>query len=1471
MKYFFRVVALLGALLTAFVMNSANAQNCTINAGVDTKVCPGTTFVLQGTSSGLISVNPKWSQISGPAVTITNPSSLNTTVTGYSDNAVYKFRLTATCVDGSLIYNDVTYTTYPATLANAGPDINACPGTTTMAANAVGANETGAWTVVGSANSMTLTNATSPTTTVTLPANPGGTTTFRWTITNGVNGCNSFDDIIVKNSGGTTPVTAGSDQVLSNCYTLTQTANLTASYPGNTNGQKGVWSLVSGPNTPTFGNINNSSTTLSNLIQGVYIVRWTVSGTCINGSDDVQITVPAPTQSVSSAGGSTQTFCDSRTSVVLTGGTPGYTGETVTWVRTAGTGNISDPTSPTTTITGLTGVSSTFRYTITAPGGCVSSANYTVNFTTPPTISSSTPLVTPACDVSAIAIPYTVTGGDKTQWTIVSGPATSTIVTSNTLNSYNDVITASPLSLAGFDKVGNYTIRLRRTTNNGNGGCSDAYTDVVIVISRTSTASNAGTKQVLACNVFNTNLAGNVPLEGIGAWSQVSGPNTANITDNTNPTTAINGLINGAYTFRWIVTGNVSCSNNQSDVSVVVANVAPTAAAAGSARTVCTSTPVQLAGNVPALNETGTWSVIPATGITFSNVNDPFATVSSLPGAGTYKFVWKIANSCAQSTDTLVITASATAGPKQANAGPDQCLPAGTTSFTLAGNATSTGETGAWTIASGPNTPSFTNSALNNTTVTGAVNGTYKLVWNLEKNGCAITRDTVVITISGAVTTATAGTDQRLCGPATYTLNGNVPAIGTGLWTQTQGPGGITFSDPTANNTSVSGLGDGRYVFRWTITNGACASSFAEVKIESSAAPTPANAGNDISICDGTTAKLAANTITKGIGMWSVITSPGNPTFSSITSPTATLSNLKMGTYVLRWTSTNSPFCPSSTDDVNIIVTQKAKVTAATQNLCNVTTTTLTGNEGSTGVWTATSGPATTISANSNNSALVTGMVPGNVYNFTYTIAATADCAATSDVVTVTVSAPPSAANGGPDQSLCILDPATTINTTLAATTPAVGTGKWTIAAQPSGSTPALGNNLSGTSTFTNLAEGTYILEWNVSNGYCTANKDIVRIATYREPSAANAGATQPNACSSEVTLQGNTPAVGLGTWTVDSGPNTPVIDQPNSPTTKVLNAITGTYVFRWTITNGPTCTPKTSTVTVVVTSTPPTTAQANAGAIPTQICNPLPTISVPLGGNAPAGTEVGTWTVANTTGVTPTFTNANNPTTNVNGLKEGTYKLMWTINMGSCVSKDSVTLRVFDQPAAANAGASQQMCLYSPVTLTATAPTAGTGTWSLNGAAPSTPVFSNINAPNAVVTGLLPGTYPLRFTVSNGVCAVSTSDINIQVEDCRIQIAKTASTPLLNADGSYTVVFKFNVTNPGNISINNVQVTDNLAPVFPSPKTFTVTSITGTGTFSGMTNAGFNGKTDQNLLMSSATLAGGQTQTITLQVKVNL
>lgn len=1512
-------------LISLFVFSALGAygQNCTVNAGVNTTICPGGEFKLLGEFSGLISTNPVWTQLSGPSVTLSATtiagSKATAIVTGYATDVNYVFRISAKCTDGSLVYQDVTYVVSSLGTATAGTAGYACPGTPyQLQGSALGPGETGKWTItsgaVGNATDPTFNNDAIPNAQVTFQERADARDyTFTWTVskTTGTSTCTSTASVVITNLG-TQTVKAG-DEIKRSCYNVTTSAQLSGSFAGTnaTYGQSVLWTVVSGPSVPTFNSTTIRNPNVTNLIAGTYVFRYTVTGPCKSGTDLVSVIVAPATQNIVNAGGGTQTYCDNRTTVLLTGPKALYNGETVMWSKGTGAAatTITNPTSNSTTVTGLSGANGTsasFTYTITnANTGCVSTGTYKIEYKAPPTIAiSNISPVLITCGTTQVAINYTVGNGTGTEYALISAPTGSG--RQSQMGGLNNYVGApsSGTMLTGFDKIGTYVLRYRRNTDNGNGGCSDAYTDVTVVASSAPTAANAGTNQVLACNVFNTNLAGNIPTVGIGKWSQVSGPNTANIVNPFLNNTAINGLISGKYTFRWIISGgDGACSNEQRDVDVTVSSQTPTASVVGSNAIVCNSTPIYLTGNTPDLNETGKWTVTtggnPATGIVFTpNDTTPSAAATGLASNTTYTFTWTITNNCSVAFPALVapasytITTSSTAGAKQANAGADRCLASGTPSFSLAGNAPTGTETGTWTKISGPNA-TFVNANLATTAVNITGNGTYVFQWELKNNGCTPTTDQVTITVSGAATAANAGTNRDICGTS-VTLAGNTPTVGIGTWTQTEGAGGAVITNVNDPATTVTGLTEGRYKFTWTISNGACASSTpSTVTINVSTPSSTAAAGLDQAICNATSATLDATPLTVGTGSWVAVSGPSVPKFADASNAKTTVSDLKYGVYILRWISRGGVFCTPSTDDVQITVTQNANA-GTDRALCGVNSVALTGNESSTGTWSFVSGPAGyTLTSTGPNSSIATNLVAG-VYIFKYALPAVGTCVATEDEIQITIEAEPSPAVAGPDQEYCLPTATANHSMTMAATAPAVGTGRWVLLDSSlglgSGSNPTITNVNLATTTITNMIPGVYLYEWRVENtgGACAGNNgnaDLVRLTVFREPSAAIAGDDINNTCSNKVTMAATAPVVGLGTWSVAAQPvGSPVVtfDQINSPTTNVSGLEAGTYTFTWTITNGaPLCAPKSDDVIVIVTSEPVTVANAGADKSACTTGNPG-TGSFVLEGNASAGGETGTWTVKSYNGATaPVFANANNPTTTVNnlssapGLPYGDYVFVWTIKNNAnntptdCDSFDEVTIRVYNSPLTANAGTNQTVCTTtSPVTLNATAvPTdRGIGTWSNKAGNPTTAIFSNINTPNSTLTGLVAGTYTLLWTVSNGTCTVSTSEVQVIVSNCEIAIAKSTSTPDQQANGSYNITLTFKVKNTGGVALTDVQVVDNLNLTFPG-KTWTVTSVSASGSLAA--NAAFNGNTNQNLLNTGSTLAASAEETITLVLNV--
>src|SRR6185436_11910572 len=190
------------------------------------------------------------------------------------------------------------------------------------------------------------------------------------------------------------------------------------------------------------------------------------------------------------------------------------------------------------------------------------------------------------------------------------------------------------------------------------------------------------------------------------------------------------------------------------------------------------------------------------------------------------------------STDDVTIIVSQS--PTVANAGSDQNICAATT--TLAGNTPVVG-TGTWSLVSG--TATITNPSSPTSTVTALTAGSYTLKWTISNGSCTPSSDNMIITVNSAIT-ANAGPDQNIC-ILTTTLTGNSPNPGTGSWSVVSGIANIT--NPNSPTSSVTGLGIGNNVLRWTISNPSpCATSSDDVTIVVNNVPI-ADAGPDKVIC----------------------------------------------------------------------------------------------------------------------------------------------------------------------------------------------------------------------------------------------------------------------------------------------------------------------------------------------------------------------------------------------------------------------------------------------------------------------------------------------------------------------------------------------------------------------------------------------------------------------------------------------
>ncbi len=993
-----------------------------------------------------------------------------------------------------------------------------------------------------------------------------------------------------------------------------------------------------------------------------------------------------------------QTVCSGNAPSLLTGALPTGSGpytyvwekspDNTSWVNATGTYTNQNYAPPPLTS------STYYRRKVIVSGVCASiltSTSILISVDLPPSVSNAGTSQT-LCSSSATLTANTPTTGTGV-WTVITGTSslTSTTTASTSANSLSNGANSFVWTIS-------------------NGTCPSSSSTVTISRDVMPSVSNAGVSQTICAS--STTLSANTPTTGTGVWSVITG--TSSLTSTTAATTNANGLSNGPNDFVWTIS-NGTCPSSSSTVTITK-DIMPSVSNAGISQTICASS-TTLSANTPTTG-TGVWTVI--TGTSSLTSTTTAATNANGLSNGTNEFVWIISNgTCPSSSSTVTVTRDLP--PTISNAGASQTLCATTAS--LNANNPTVG-LGTWSVISGSGNITTLNNPLSN--VSGLSDGNNDLVWTISNGVCPSSSSTVTITKDVMPSVSNAGSSQAICA-SSVTLSANTPTTGTGVWSVVTGTSSLASTTVAATN--VTGLSNGANDFVWTISNGTCPSSSSTVTITRDVMPSVSNAGTSQTIC-ASSATLSANTPITGTGAWSVITGT-----SSLTSTTAAVTNangLSNGTNDFVWTISNGT-CPSLSSTVTITRDVMPSVSNAgtSQTIC-ASSATLSANTPTTGtgVWiviTGTSSLTSTTAAVTNANGLSNG-----TNEFVWTIS-NGTCPSSSSTVTVTRDVMPTISNAGSSQTLC----ATTAN--LNANNPTVGLGTWNVLSGTGNVTNA--NN--PITTISNLSDGNNDLVWTIANGVCPSSSSTVTIVKDLSPTIPNAGNDQ-TICSSNSTLNANTPVNGTALWTAVSGSGS--ISNPSLSGTSVTGLSIGTNYFVWTISNG-TCSSLSDTV-IIIQDEMPTTAIAGTDKL---IC----TATDNLNANTPL-IGSGQWSVLSGSGTIINSTIANSTVSN---LSTGTNSFVWSISNGVCpVSYDTMQILVDANPTMPNAGNDKTICSDNFV-LQGNIVSTGSGTWSVIS---GTGVFVDPTLHNTTVSSLGIGINILRWTIQNGVCPVVSDEVSI-------------------------------------------------------------------------------------------------------------
>ena len=288
-------------------------------------------------------------------------------------------------------------------------------------------------------------------------------------------------------------------------------------------------------------------------------------------------------------------------------------------------------------------------------------------------------------------------------------------------------------------------------------------------------------------------------------------------------------------------------------------------------------------------------------------------------------------------------------------------------------------------------------------TGTTAATVTYT-VTPISSSGCTGTPVPVSVIVEPAPVTSNAGLPQSICNTSSYQLQGNSPGTGTGLWTTTST--GVTFTDATSPTTTVNGLvGGNQYTFMWTITSapGCSSSSTVTITVNVPTIPGTTAAAGASTVCSGDNSGQINLTGQTGTVLdWEKSIDGGTTWTTAQTGNTVSITFLNLTQTTEYRAEVQNGNCGALYSTITTITINQAAPQAnagGPATLCNALTYALNGNDPGTfsGMWTEFSGPPVIFPDPTNPKATVSGLVGGNVYDFRWTISATAPCADSYD------------------------------------------------------------------------------------------------------------------------------------------------------------------------------------------------------------------------------------------------------------------------------------------------------------------------------------------------------------------------------------------------------------------------------------------------------------------------------------------
>lgn len=1336
-----------GTDLVTITVEAAN-QSPTANAGADISITlPTSTVTLSGSGSdpdGSVA-SYAWVKVSGPSAgTLANATTSTLTITGLAQG-IYVFSLTVTDDKGFTDTDEVNITVNALPVnappvANAGADKSITLPNNSTSFTGSGTDSDGtiasyAWILV---NGPSCTLSGQNTATLAVSNLVAGSYTFRLTVTdnNGGNGSDLVGLTVQPQTVNQSPVAnAGSD------ISLTLPANSTVVNGSATDADGSIasyqWTKLAGPAANMAGQ-TTAILNLTDLVEGIYSFQLSVTDDKgATGSDIVIVAVTAQNVAPLANAGSDITINLPTNSAVMNGsGTdPDGTIQTYVWSQTSGpsSATLSGVSSPNLTASNLLQGTYIFRLTVMDDDGTSSSDEVKIivnaaNLAPTASAGSNRTITLPTNTTTFTGLGTDVDGTIASYaWSQIGGPA-AVLSNENTVTLTVEVPT-----------TGAFVFRLTVTDDEG----ATAFDDVQLtvnpaVVNQPPTANAGGNKTItLPVNAINLSGSGSDPDGSVASysWTKQSGPSATMENANT-ATVSLSNMLEGTYLFRLTVTDNAGLTAF-ADATVTVlpalVNDAPVANAGGDKTITLPTNSLNLSGS-------GSDSDGSVVSYAWSKVSGPFATISNPSLAivtiadliqGVYVFrLTVVDNDGASSTDdvTIIVNSIAANQPPIADAGPDQSIALPVNSLTLSGSgsdADGTVSQYAWSKISGPGA-TMSGATTPSLGLSNLVEGTYVFRLRVTDDDGSVDTDDVKVTVQPATVNqspiANAGVDQIVTAPNDQlTLFGSASdpdgSVVLYAWTKQSGPSATLVNESTPTLT-VSGMIEGTYIFRLTVTDDDGSIDTDDVTVTVNAATVNQNpiadAGEDQTVVLPTsiaTLSGAGSDADGSVAMYTWVKVSG-PAVTMVGESTATLSisDLLEGTYVFRLSVEDNDGATDS-DEVTVIVLPSSVNNIPVVNAgsditifepqttaeLNGDATDSDGNLVSIG-WTQVSGPAVAITTPNTLFTQVNGLAVGT---YRFRLSATDDDAATAfDEVQVIVQ-PASAnqppfADAGADRIIKL--PVNTVTLNGAGTDPdgSISTYLWEIINGPAATISGANTQ---NATLTNMTEGIYSIRLTVTDDDNETAQDVVTVtvtpATLNLAPSANAGTdlaiTLPE---NQVTITGSASDDATGftvAWEKLEGPDA-ALANTNQTSLGVQNLVDGTYVFRFTVTDaeGLTATDD-MTLTVFPAADPTGAPVVNAGE-DVEITNPENSVVLQADASAPEG-MIGSYAWQQLSGPPLILDPADSNALVLNNLLPGVYSFSVTVKDGEDrAASDEITVTVLEESPSVQPGK-----LFSP------------------------------------------------------------------------------------------------------------------------------------------------------------------------------